>query len=93
MDQFAHISLSLCSDACCGVLVRQTMARLIDVCEGDLPHSTEPVCRLLRWVLEVWILYHDLMRRVGLDKLLTVGKQTSTPFTLNPKHDIPYFLG
>ena len=75
VDQFAHISLSLFSDSCCGVLTRQLMARLIHSQSGDLPHTTQPIYRLLWWVFEVWVLFNNFMRRIGLQEL-TVGELT-----------------
>lgn len=73
IDQFAHVSLGLCSEPSSGVLRRHLMALLIDKKRGELPHSSDSLYRLVQWVVEIWLLYNSLMLQMDLPEL-TAGK-------------------
>ena len=66
VDQFAHVSLDLPSSS--GVLLRHLNARLVHSTRELVPHPALPVCRMVWWVFQVWVLYNNFLRRIGLQK-------------------------
>ena len=72
MDQFAHISLGHQTSS--SVLMHHLSARLVHGLRGVTPHATLPLCRMVWWVFQVWVLYNDFVRRIGLHQL-AVGEQ------------------
>ena len=67
VDQFAHVSLDLPFSS--GILVRHLNAHLIHATSELSPSPTLPLTRMIRWVIHVWVLYNNFVRRIGLQKL------------------------
>lgn len=79
VDQFAHISLGLQTSS--NVLMHHLSARLVHALRGVALHPTLPLCRMVWWVFQTWVLYNDFVRRVGL-KQLSVGVRRFTQCTV-----------
>ena len=67
VDQFAHISFGHQTSS--SVLIHHLSARLVHTLRGVTPHATLPLCRMVWWVFQVWVLYNDFVRRIGLQQL------------------------
>lgn len=67
VDQFAHVSLDLSFSS--GILVRRLNAHLIHAMSELSPSPTLPLSRMVHWVVHIWVLYNNFVRRIGLQKL------------------------
>lgn len=77
-DKFPHVPLGVASGAASGlshgVLHRQLITSSVHYAKGVWPYKAQPLYRLFRWVGDIWVLYNQILKELGLSSVATGEK-------------------